>query len=68
MPQQTNIHNFQNLDLDTLREALIKGFQHPFFDVEKRMFGQQLNDLAVVNLANGVINSISEDSPFKESL
>lgn len=38
MPQQTNIYNFQNLDLETLRETLIKDFQHPFFDVEKRMF------------------------------
>lgn len=41
MPQEMNIYTFRNPDLETLRETLIKGFQHPFFDVEKRMFGSK---------------------------
>lgn len=41
MPQEMNIYTFRNPDLETLRETLIKGFQHPFFDVEKRMFGNK---------------------------
>ena len=32
MPQQTNIYNFQNLDLHTLREVLQNGYQHTDFD------------------------------------
>lgn len=38
MPQQTNIHNFQNLDLDTLREALQNGYQQTDFDAAMRKF------------------------------
>lgn len=38
MPQQTNIHNFQNLDLHTLREALQNGYQHTDFDAAMRKF------------------------------
>ena len=38
MPQQTNIHNFQNLDLDTLREALQNGYQQTDFDTAMRKF------------------------------
>lgn len=38
MPQQMNIHNFQNLDLDTLREALQNGYQQTDFDVAMRKF------------------------------
>lgn len=41
MSQEMNIYTFRNLDLETLRETLIKSFQHPFFDVEKRMFGSK---------------------------
>ena len=38
MPQQTNIHNFQNLDLNTLREALKNGYQQTDFDATRRKF------------------------------
>ena len=38
MPQQTNIYNFQNLDLHTLREALQNGYQHTDFDAVMRKF------------------------------
>lgn len=38
MPQQTNIHNFQNLDLNTLKEALQNGYQHTDFDAAMRKF------------------------------
>lgn len=38
MPQQTYIHNFQNLDLDTLREALQNGYQQTDFDAAMRKF------------------------------
>ena len=38
MPQQTNIYNFQNLDLHTLREALQNGYQHTDFDAAMRKF------------------------------
>ena len=38
MPQQTNIHNFQNLDLDTLREALQNGYQQTDFDAAMRKY------------------------------
>jgi hypothetical protein len=38
MPQQTNIHNFHNLDLDTLREALQNGYQQTDFDAAMRKF------------------------------
>lgn len=38
MPQQTNIYNFQNLDLNTLREALKNGYQQTDFDATMRKF------------------------------
>ena len=38
MPQQTNIYNFQNLDLHTLREVLQNGYQHTDFDSAMRKF------------------------------
>lgn len=38
MPQQTNIHNFHNLGLDTLIEALQNGYQHTDFDAAVRKF------------------------------
>ena len=38
MPQQTNIYNFQNLDLHTLREVLQNGYQHADFDAAMRKF------------------------------
>lgn len=38
MPQQTNIHNFQNLHLDTLIEALQNGYQQTDFDAAMRKF------------------------------
>ena len=38
MPQQTNIYNFQNLDLHTLREVLKNGYQHTDFDAAMRKF------------------------------
>lgn len=38
MPQQTNIHNFHNLGLDTLIEALQNGYQHTDFDAAMRKF------------------------------
>lgn len=38
MPQQTNIYNFQNLDLHTLREVLQNGYQHTDFDAAMRKF------------------------------
>ena len=38
MPQQTNIYNFQNLDLHTLREVLQNGYQHTDFDATMRKF------------------------------
>lgn len=38
MPQQTNIYNFQNLDLETLRETLQNGYQQTDFDVAMRKF------------------------------
>ncbi len=65
-----NLHKFrQAIQLyNQLDDSKMNNRELLHLNVEKRMFGQQLNDLAVVNLANGVINSISEDSPFKESL
>ena len=38
MPQQTNIYNFQNLDLHTLREVLQNGYQYTDFDAAMRKF------------------------------
>ena len=38
MPQQTNIYNFQNLDLHTLREVLQDGYQHTDFGAAMRKF------------------------------
>ena len=38
MPQQTNIYNFQNLNLHTLREVLQNGYQHTDFDAAMRKF------------------------------
>lgn len=39
MPQQTNIHNFHDLGLDTLIEALQKnGYQQTDFDAAMRKF------------------------------
>lgn len=38
MPQQTNIHNFHNLGLDTLREALQNNYQQTDFDAAMRKF------------------------------
>ena len=38
MSQQTNIYNFQNLDLHTLREVLQNGYQHTDFDAAMRKF------------------------------
>ena len=38
MPQQTNIYNFQNLDLHTLREVFQNGYQHTDFDAAMRKF------------------------------
>ena len=43
MPQQTNIYNFQNLDLHTLREALQNGYQHTDFDAAMRKFDNKEN-------------------------
>lgn len=37
-------------------------------NVEKRWIGKQLNEVNVINEANLAINSISIDSPFKESI
>lgn len=38
MPQQTNIHNFHDLGLDTLIEALQNGYQQTDFDAAMRKF------------------------------
>lgn len=43
MPQQTNIHNFQNLDLNTLREALENDYQQTDFDAAMRKFDNKAN-------------------------
>lgn len=38
MPQQTYIHNFQDLGLNTLIEALQNGYQQTDFDAAMRKF------------------------------
>jgi hypothetical protein len=38
MPQQTNIHNFHDLGLDTLIEALQNNYQQTDFDAAVRKF------------------------------
>ena len=43
MPQQTNIHNFHNLGLDTLIEALQNNYQQTDFDAAMRKFDNKEN-------------------------
>jgi hypothetical protein len=42
MPQQTNIHNFHDLGLNTLREALQNNYQQTDFDAAMRKFDNKV--------------------------